>query len=395
MRKNVNVVLGFILCFMVIMVGMPVNAGNIEWNEKEYDFLEDATGAYQISGFMGMDDFTLYTLRQGKLINSQGYAYCQCIALSFQYDSKSGFTGVDWKDVWISDSENAAIVMPVSGERTYLDCGDFIECNDILYCVVAFGDSGLPEMKFYYLVEDAFGYVPWDAFLKTGASVSPLLDEGKAGVSENITVEDIKEYYKKSVFVGDSIIYGLAKYKSGEMSAFLEGMEFLAVGGYSSNNALKSASGDNLHPVYRGKKRQVWESIAMIQPEKIFISLGINDLNISGVEGSIEKYKQVIAKIRENVPDAQIHLVSITYVQEGAEKGLLNNDTIRQYNQRLQSLALENKWGYMDVATPLSDGKGNLAKEYCSDGFVHQSKAAYQQVWSQVLWEYASVQMEN
>lgn len=255
------------LCFIVTTVEMSVSARNIVEKESGYAFLEESTGTYQISGFMGMDDFVLYSLRQGNLINPHGYAYCQCIALSFRYDKETGFTEVNWKDSWVSDKENAGVVMTVSDKTVYQDCGDYIECNDILFCVVAFDDYGQPQSKFYYAIEDASGYVPWEAFTKTGAVVAPILNEEKMPIMEAVTHEGIKAYYQNSVFLGDSIIYGLSKYKSKEMSAFLEGMEFLAVGGFSSNNASKCATGNNLHPVYQGKKRQVWESIAMMQLE--------------------------------------------------------------------------------------------------------------------------------
>ena len=44
------------------------------------------------------------------------------------------------------------------------------------------------------------------------------------------------------------------------------------------------------------------------------------------------------------------------------------------------------------MATVLSDGEGNLAAQYCSDGFVHETAAAYE-VWTQMLIRYAADQL--
>lgn len=54
------------------------------------------------------------------------------------------------------------------------------------------------------------------------------------------------------------------------------------------------------------------------------------------------------------------------------------------YNTILQEMAEENGWGYIDLCTPISDGAGNLKREYCSDGYVHLTKAACT-VWEEDL----------
>ena len=35
-----------------------------------------------------------------------------------------------------------------------------------------------------------------------------------------------------------------------------------------------------------------------------------------------------------------------------------------------------NGWGFVDVAEALADENGDLAAEYCSDGFAHQNPEA-------------------
>lgn len=394
MRRKIWKQIGYVTFTIGVifhLASLPVYAEETLINQNTFELSISPSGIYHVTNFGGNTSFTLYTLQQGTEISAPNDAFCQCIGLSFQYNDAMGLTNVEWNDIWISSKDLPGIVSQCPDKPVFQEYGGFIECNELVYSVVAFDDYGQQQGQFYYVVEDGNGNVPWEPFLRTGAIITPVLENTKEAIYE----EDVNEYYRNTVFLGDSIIYGLSKYGVGENAPFMNNIQFLAVGGFSSNNALKPASGDNLHPVYQGKKRQVWESIAMMNPQKVFVFLGINDLNISGIEGSIQKYKTVISKILEKTPEVEIHLVSITYVQEGAGKGLINNDAIRQYNSMLQELALENNWGYMDIVTPLSDGNGNLARQYCSDGFVHQSKVAYQTVWPEVLRQYAITQLEG
>ena len=125
----------------------------------------------------------------------------------------------------------------------------------------------------------------------------------------------------------------------------------------------------------------------------LFRSLGMNDISILGLEGARDQYKALIDKILETSPDIEIHIISVTYTLEGQGKGKLNNDNLAQYNILLQEMAEENGWGYIDLCTPISDGNGNLAEEYCSDGFVHLSNSAYS-VWEARLTDYANAQAD-
>mgnify|MGYP002322819409 FL=1 len=101
----------------------------------------------------------------------------------------------------------------------------------------------------------------------------------------------------------------------------------------------------------------------------------------------------MVDKIKETDPDAEIHIMSMTYILHGKEVGMLQNDIIRQYNQELEKLADEKGWGFVDISQPLADENGDLAVEYCSDDFAHQRPEAYD-VWVSVLRDYAGRRLE-
>lgn len=207
---------------------------------------------------------------------------------------------------------------------------------------------------------------------------------------EKTAEEKLAEYYDNSVFIGDSIMLGFRNY-SAKAETFVHDIDFLAAGSYSAGNAMKPVAGKNVHPMYKGKKYQVWDAVPLIGSERAFILLGMNDVSPLGLEGARDTYKEVIEKIEEKSPGIEIHIISVTYTLKGQGKGKLNNTNIGKYNVLLQEMAKENGWGYIDLCTPISDGEGNLKEEYCSDGFVHLSKSAYA-VWEEELIRYAEEQ---
>lgn len=211
--------------------------------------------------------------------------------------------------------------------------------------------------------------------------------EAEGSGAEQLTEEQLAEFYGDSVFIGDSIMQGFQNYSAGR-DTFVHEIEFLAATSYSANNALKPVKGKNVHPKYKDKKYQLWDAVPLVGKKRAFILLGTNDLVSRGPERSRDKYKELIDKVLETSPDLEIHIISVTYTLKGKEKGCLCNSNIDAYNALLQEMAEENGWGYVDLCTPLSDGEGNLAEEYCSDKFVHLTRAAYK-LWEPVLADYA------
>ncbi|MCI8846194.1 MAG: GDSL-type esterase/lipase family protein [Kineothrix sp.] len=219
-------------------------------------------------------------------------------------------------------------------------------------------------------------------------------ESGEEGEGAEENAEEIDAYFDDSVFIGDSIMLGFRNYAMKRQDTFLSRMNFLAAGSFSANNALWDVNDESVHPVYQGEQRQVWESVSLMGSKRVFLMLGMNDLNITGVEGSCEKYEELIGKIKEKNPDAEIIIMSMTYVLKGKETGKLQNDIIREFNGMLETMAEKNGWGYVNVAEALADGNGDLAEEYCSDGFAHQNPEAYD-VWVSVLRKYADEHLDK
>lgn len=230
------------------------------------------------------------------------------------------------------------------------------------------------------------------ALIYARADNTEAIDE--AAEASSVSEEDLDAYFDGSVFVGDSVLMGFRNYAMKRGGSCLGRMQFLAAGSFSVYNALLPVSSKSVHPVYQGQQRLVWESLGMLQAKKVFLFFGLNDLNMGSLESTCGRYAQVIANIKAACPDAEIHIMSMTYTKQGKGKGKLNNPTIRQFNDMLRQMASDSGWGFVDIANPLADGNGDLAAAYCSDNYVHQTNAAYD-VWAAVLREYAKSQLEG
>ena len=208
--------------------------------------------------------------------------------------------------------------------------------------------------------------------------------EDSKGSPQGSTVE--KPDLAKSVFIGDSVSLGFARYcaKNELMSDTL----FLTAGSYSIEHALSNSTDENKgynHPLYKGKETPVVNAVKEIRPKNIYICLGINDIAVSGVEGTVRNYCKLINAIRKEVPDASVYVVSTTFLIESAQKTNLNNLNLANLNHNMKIICLKNdNLEYIDIMTPLQDEKYALSAEFCSDEYIHQTDDAYA-VWAKTL----------
>ena len=172
-------------------------------------------------------------------------------------------------------------------------------------------------------------------------------------------------WFDDAVFVGDSVTLKLSYYAD---YGSLGNADFLCAGSLGYNNAQWGYDHpDNVHPVYNGIKYTVEDGVAMLQPKKIFIMLGMNDIGLYGVDGAVEGMKSLTAKIQQRCPDTVIYVQSVTPMLSYKQLSDLNNTTIAAFDQAIQPICQERGYIYLDVASAVNDGYGNLMEAYCSD----------------------------
>ena len=204
------------------------------------------------------------------------------------------------------------------------------------------------------------------------------------------TEEEIANYFHGAYVTGDSVAYGFQLYANRQKgsSALLQNLGFLTRGSFSAHNAFMAISKKSVHPTYQGAQHHIWDSLQMVSAKHVFMFFGLNDLNIGGVDSTVDYYLRLINQIRAVNPDIAFTIISTTPMYQGSEKGKLTNANIDALNARMQALCTENGWGYLDVASHLKAANGTLAAQFCSDHYVHETNAAYA-IWLQCFHDYA------
>ena len=78
------------------------------------------------------------------------------------------------------------------------------------------------------------------------------------------------------------------------------------------------------------------DAIAAAQPELLYMSLGMNDVNMNDPNGFAEKYVTTARKIIEKVPDINIIIAGITPIDANVTS-FTTNDKIREFNSCLKT----------------------------------------------------------
>lgn len=131
----------------------------------------------------------------------------------------------------------------------------------------------------------------------------------------------------------------------------------------------------------------VLDIVLDLEPSKLFINIGSNDLSIPGdtVGNLIAKYRALLQRIQETLPQCAITMLAFYPCREddGGFKmeGRIPRTMaiINEANERMESLALELGCGWLNCNAPLLDEEGYLCKEFMTDP-IHFSAAGYVEV---------------
>ena len=198
-------------------------------------------------------------------------------------------------------------------------------------------------------------------------------------------------WFDDAVFVGDSVSMRLSYYAE---NGCLGDAEFLCGVGLGYNNALWDPEYRySVHPVYNGKKRPVEESVRLTGKKKVFIMLGMNAIGGYGVDGAIDGMKKLTDRILIKSPDVQIYIQSVTpLLSYISREDMLNNANIARFNAKAREVCKERGFIFLDVASAVDDGHGNLLYENCGDPDymgLHFSEKGCER-WVDYLWHHVA-----
>jgi lysophospholipase L1-like esterase len=114
--------------------------------------------------------------------------------------------------------------------------------------------------------------------------------------------------------------------------------------------------------------------VAKARPAHVFLMIGINDFGSSKTLDVAQKhYEEVVAALRETVPDARLHLQSLIPT---SGRFSFHNPTVNEMNLRIRRIARENGADYIDIYSLVADEAGQLRKDFTRDG-LHLLPPAY------------------
>lgn len=117
------------------------------------------------------------------------------------------------------------------------------------------------------------------------------------------------------------------------------------------------------------------DQIVSANPDKVFIMLGLNDLNygtdIRSTDKITQYYKDLIHEIQDKLPNTKIHIVSVLPISKSYEDKStvkISNNNIKELNQKLVQMVATDGVSYIDLYNAFTDGSGNLDSELTSNG---------------------------
>jgi len=139
------------------------------------------------------------------------------------------------------------------------------------------------------------------------------------------------------------------------------------------------------------------ECIFDLEPSKIFINIGSNDIGAMGSiaykkEHLIKNYNEIMNQISKKLPNCEVYIMAYYPINRKADFGLgefqreavfatRTNAKIIEANNAIEELSKEYNFNFINVNDGLADEGGNLKKEYSIEG-MHLLPNAYSVIFN-------------
>jgi lysophospholipase L1-like esterase len=174
------------------------------------------------------------------------------------------------------------------------------------------------------------------------------------------------ELFQNVVLVGDSITEGF------DVAKYLPGRRVInrGIGADVIGNGLKPDD-------KRGVLKRIDESFFNLPATDAFLLIGINDLGDNHTPEQLEAgYREILEQVKKGAPRLKVHVQSLLPTRGNFAK---HNANVNDFNERLQKLAKEFGYDYIDLHSKMVDDKGELKQELTADG-LHINADGYK-IW--------------
>jgi len=345
-----------ITSFIFGVIGL-VGRGGI-FSEYDYSFMDDPAITLF---FKGVSEYKFFSYTP----ESEGFGSDEETASDEGLDLQFGNMGV--------------------GEYIEIKNGDSSEdadTNDHYNNIVGPGvnnESGvLNNPEFDEMLSHKYGRIKLLFSPESGISPSEYFSTLSANENNFITVGD--EYFDDALFIGDSRVVGLSAYVPNldSRATFYAQTSMSTIGLITKEVAQIDEEMYTLEDAFKLKSFN-----------KIYVSVGVNELGSASAETFLENYKALVDLIKASYPNAYIYVCSIMHVSADVsqEREHVNNNIINERNVAISSLADNEKIFYLDMNEYVDDDEGNLREELTGDG-IHLKAVSYE-IWYDYLKEHA------
>jgi lysophospholipase L1-like esterase len=124
------------------------------------------------------------------------------------------------------------------------------------------------------------------------------------------------------------------------------------------------------------------ETIFPLQPRRVLLLVGINDLN-TGVplHQAVANYETILVRLHEQLPATKVFVQSVLPVN--GLWPLARNVDIAALNERIKALADRYQLTFIDLNPHFRDGRGELQADWSGDG-IHLNRGGYRR-WASVI----------
>ncbi len=180
----------------------------------------------------------------------------------------------------------------------------------------------------------------------------PVVTEPPTSASQIVKTPQKEDFqyessFDNAVFVGDVFVSGMDVYQHLDSSKLVYNEQWTT--GKASNNV---------------------DKIAATKASKVYILLGLNDLNNGKKASSVfESYKELVNDIKGKLPNATIYVVStfpVTTGFEAKEGTTVKNSEVTALNELLATMEGVT---YLDVAASISLSDGSLNTDLSASGY--------------------------
>jgi len=190
-------------------------------------------------------------------------------------------------------------------------------------------------------------------------------------------------YFENSLFVGDSILEGLAQYVRAQRqngAEMLSDAKFLTsiMGIRVADLIGETAEHERIRYQYRGAVHEFSEIISIAKPKRLFLLVGMNDLaGGATVNDTVMRYERLLLHLKTNFPTLEIVVMTPTpktsssWLPDYCKNPEFGSPLLRSFADRLLSLCKSLSVPCVDIFTALADESGNLPDHFSRDNYVH------------------------